>query len=550
MPEIMVMGKLKSYEKGTTFYSIAKEHAAAFDAPICLVYFNGKMTELFKKVEKDGVINFITCRDSAGHKTYVRTAEMMLIKAVRNLTGGASSNVHVRVEFGLHNSIFCIVKGTEVNDAFADAVRKDMERMRDMHMPIGKKSLPIDDAIELFRHQNMQDKVRLFHYRRSSSINVYTLDGFNDYFYGHMLPNTEMVTLFDVRAYKGGLLLTVPTRENPNELEPFKEEESLFEQLMLSNTWGDLMEINTVADLNDKICTGDIKDLILIQEALMERRIGEIAQKIHDRKDVKIVMIAGPSSSGKTTFARRLAIQLKSFGLRPHTIGMDDYFVNRDKTPVDEDGNYNFDVIEAVDIEQFEEDMSALLDGETVEMPTFDFKIGKRIYKGNTMKLEEDDILVIEGIHALNPLSTNALPKDRIYKVYISAMNSLNIDEHNRIPSTDVRMIRRMIRDARTRAHDARMTIGGWKKVRDGEDIYIFPYQDEADSVFNSSICYELSVLKQFAEPLLYNVEKKDPEYHEAKRLLKFFSYFLGIDTENVPVNSICREFIGGGFLG
>ncbi|MBQ2478191.1 MAG: nucleoside kinase, partial [Erysipelotrichales bacterium] len=359
------------------------------------------------------------------------------------------------------------------------------------------------------------------------------------------------VDLFKISAYRGGVLLTFPTRENPRELEPFKEEVSLFEQLMLSNSWGELMEVSNVSDLNDKICEGHIKDLILIQEALMERRIGEIAQKIYDKKEnVKIVLIAGPSSSGKTTFANRLAIQLKSFGLKPHIIGMDDYFVNREKTPVDQDGNYNFDVIEAVDIEQFEEDMNSLLDGETVEMPTFDFKSGKRVYKGNTMKLGEDDILVIEGIHALNPKSSNTLPKEKLYKLYISAMNSLNIDDHNRIPSTDVRMIRRMIRDARTRGSDAKATIGGWKKVRDGEDINIFPYQDEADSVFNSTICYELAVLKQFAEPLLYNVQRGDPEFYEAKRMLKFFDYILGIDTAEVPMNSICREFIGGGFLG
>ncbi len=551
MPEIAVLGKRKQYDRGTSFLSIAQECQSQVKDPIALLTFNGKMMELSKKVEKDGAIHFITTAEEAGRNTYRRTAEMILIKAVKNITGDEENRVHVQIEFALHNSIFCIVRGggVKVTEEFASRVAAEMQRMIDADLPIIKKSYPIDDAVELFRRQGMEDKVRLFHYRRNSSINVYRLEDFYDYFYGHMLPSTGMVKLFAVREYRGGLLLTLPTTSAPSELKPFVEEESLFEQLMLSNTWGELMELSNVADLNDRICAGNMKELIQIQEALMERRIGEIASSIYSRKKVKLVLIAGPSSSGKTTFANRLCIQLRSFGLRPHLISMDDYFFNREKTPVDPDGNYNFDVIEALDLDQFHEDMDSLFNGEEVEMPSFDFKLGRRVYKGNTMQLEDNDILVVEGIHGLNPKSSEGMDEELVFKVFISAMNSLNIDEHNRIPSTDIRLIRRMIRDARTRAYDAQHTIGGWKKVRDAEDSFIYPYQDNADAVFNSSICYELAALKQFAEPLLFRVQKTEPEYPEVKRLLKFFSYFLGIDSAEIPTNSLCREFIGGGLL-
>ncbi len=551
MPEIAVLGKRKQYERGTSFLSIAEECQPQVKYPIALLTFNGKMMELSKKVEKDGVIRFITTAEEAGRNTYRRTVEMILIKAVKNITGDAENKVHVKIEFALNNSIFCIVKGggVKVTEEFASRVSDEMRRIVDADLPIIKKSYPIDDAVELFRRQGMEDKVRLFHYRRSSSINVYRLEDFYDYFYGHMLPSTGMAGLFAVREYKGGLLLTLPTTNNPLELEPFVEEESLFEQLMLSNTWGELMELSAVADLNDRICSGNMKELIQIQEALMERRIGEIAAAINKRRKVKLVLIAGPSSSGKTTFANRLCIQLRSFGMKPHLISMDDYFVNREKTPVDPDGNFNFDVIEALDLDQFHEDMDLLFAGEKVDMPSFDFKLGKRCYNGNVMQLEDHDILVVEGIHGLNPKTSEGMDESRVFKVFISAMNSLNIDEHNRIPSTDIRLIRRMIRDARTRNYEAQHTITCWKKVRDAEDSYIYPYQDYADAVFNSSICYELAALKQFAEPLLFRIRKTEPEYHEAKRLLKFFSYFLGFDSAEIPTNSLCREFIGGGLL-
>ena len=548
MPTVMIKGAIRQYDKGTTFETIVKEFQEQYNNSIALVFFNGKMRELNKRLERDGVISFITTRENAGHNSYVRTAQMMLVKAVRDVLKEQGNTVRVKIEFALGNAFYCSVhEGVRVTDDFALRVENEMKRLRDKNLPIVKKTYPIDDAIELFKRQGMLDKEKLFHYRRGSTINVYSMEGYYDYFYGYMLPSAGYVNLFKVKAYNGGLLLILPRQENPFELEEFEDQESLFEQLYLSTKWGDLVNITTVGDLNDAICDGNISDMILVQEALQERRIGEIAAQIFQKKDTKIVLVAGPSSSGKTTFAHRLAIQLRSFGLKPHIISMDDYFVNREQTPIDIDGNYNYEVFEALDIDLFNDDMLDLLDGERIEMPQFDFKAGKRVYKGRFLQLGKEDILIIEGIHGLNPRTSEELPKENIFKIYISCMTSLNIDEHNRIPSTDARLLRRMVRDARTRGNSAQHTFELWPKVRLGEDMNIFPYQDDADAVFNSVLIYELAVIKQFAEPLLFNVRQNEPAYYEAKRLLKFLEYFVGVDTAAVPTNSLLREFVGGG---
>ena len=558
MPTVMIKGAIRQYDKGTTFETIVREFQEQYNNSIALVFFNGKMRELNKRLERDGVISFITTRENAGHNSYVRTAQMMLVnvrtaqmmlvKAVRDVLKEQGNTVRVKIEFALGNAFYCSMhEGVRVTDDFAMKVENEMKRLRDKNLPIVKKTYPIDDAIELFKRQGMLDKEKLFHYRRGSTINVYSMEGYYDYFYGYMLPSAGYVNLFKVKAYNGGLLLILPRQENPFELEEFEDQESLFEQLYLSTKWGDLVNITTVGDLNDAICDGNISDMILVQEALQERRIGEIAAQIFQKKDTKIVLVAGPSSSGKTTFAHRLAIQLRSFGLKPHIISMDDYFVNREQTPIDIDGNYNYEVFEALDIDLFNDDMLDLLDGERIEMPQFDFKAGKRVYKGRFLQLGKEDILIIEGIHGLNPRTSEELPKESIFKIYISCMTSLNIDEHNRIPSTDARLLRRMVRDARTRGNSAQHTFELWPKVRLGEDMNIFPYQDDADAVFNSVLIYELAVIKQFAEPLLFNVRQNEPAYYEAKRLLKFLEYFVGVDTAAVPTNSLLREFVGGG---
>ncbi len=550
MPILIIRGEKKQYDRGVSYETIANEYASCYKEPIALVKVNGVLQELTKKVDTDAAVTFVTISDSTALKTYARTAQMMLICAVNRVLQAKSPALHVKIEFSLGNACYCTISGeaaVPVTEELAAQVEDEMRRMCEAAMPISKKNYPIRDAIELFRRQGMEDKVKLFHFRRSSTVNVYTLDGMHDYFYGFMMANTRHVKLFHVESYQGGLLLITPTTEHPDRLDPFRDQPSLFEQLLLSTKWGELVNITTVGDLNEQICGGSISDMILVQEALQERRIGDIAREIYDRKDTKFVLIAGPSSSGKTTFSHRLAIQLRSFGLRPHIIGLDDYFVNREKTPVDIDGNYNFDCLEAVDLALFNDDMEDLLDGHEIELPSFDFKLGKRVYKGKTLQLGERDILLVEGIHGLNPKTTESLPDENKFKIYISALTSLNIDEHNRIPSSDARLLRRIARDARTRGLDARDTLRQWKSVRDGEEQYIFPYQESADAVFNSVLIYELAVLKQFAEPELFNIKPGEPEYYEAKRLLKFLDYFVGVDTAAVPTNSLCREFVGGG---
>ena len=351
---------------------------------------------------------------------------------------------------------------------------------------------------------------------------------------------------FQVLAYEDGLMLVLPEMKEPDKLQQVMPRENLFKTLKQSDEWGNMMHIGTVGDLNDRICQGNINDIILVQEALQERRIGEIAQEIVNRSGVKFVMIAGPSSSGKTTFSHRLSIQLRTYGLTPHPIALDDYFVNREQTPRDENGNYNFECLEAIDVKQFNQDMLDLLAGKTVELPSFNFKTGQREYRGNFKTLGAEDVLVLEGIHGLNDAMSYALPNESKYKIYISALTSINIDDHNRIPTTDGRLLRRMVRDARTRGTPAKRTIEMWPSVRKGEEEYIFPFQESADAMFNSVLIYELAVLKQYAEPLLFGINKGEPEYYEAKRLLKFLEYFVGVSCDSIPKNSICREFIGG----
>ena len=340
--------------------------------------------------------------------------------------------------------------------------------------------------------------------------------------------------------------MALPTRNAPDEVPEFKPQHKLFNVLKESTNWGNMLNVDTVGALNDAIATGNISELILVQEALQEKKIADIAEEIASKPDKKFIMIAGPSSSGKTTFSHRLAVQLKAHGLKPHTIECDNYFVERENTPKDKDGNYNFECLEAIDINLFNEQMTALLRGETVEIPTFNFKTGKKEYKGNKLTLGSDEILVIEGIHCLNDKLSANIPMENKFKIYISALTQLNIDEHNRIPTTDGRLIRRMVRDARTRGSDAKRTLQMWDSVRRGEEENIFPYQESADVMFNSALIYELAVLKQSAEPLLFGISKDEPEYYEAKRLLKFLDYFLGINSEDIPKNSIIREFIGG----
>ncbi len=550
MANITIDGVTKEYLDGLKYEEIAFEYQKQYDNMIALVLEDGKIRELIKPIRKDCTLSFLTYRDMIGHKTYVRTAIMTMMKAIHDVYKGGKTIPEVKVEFVIGQGYYINIKTEDkITPEITEKIRQRMQQLVEADRPIVKRSYPLDDAIELFQRCGMYDKVSLFRYRRSSTVNVYCLDDYFDYYYGFMLPSTGYLKYYDIMQYEEGLLLLVPDIDAPDKIEFFEPREKLFHELNTTTKWGESVGIETVGDLNNAICAGNMKDIILIQEAQQERRIGEIARKIVDRGGVKFVLIAGPSSSGKTTFSHRLSVQLRSYGLKPHPIGLDDYFRNREDTPRDANGDYDFECIEAIDVEKFNEDMQRLLNGERVEIPSFNFKTGRREYKGNFKQLGEEDILVIEGIHGLNPITTESLPDESKFRIYISALTSLNIDEHNRIPTTDGRLIRRLVRDARTRGASAKQTIEMWPSVRRGEEAYIFPYQESADVMFNSVLIYELAVLKQYAEPLLFSIQKGEPEYYEAKRLLKFLGYFLGIDSRNVPNNSICREFIGEGIF-
>lgn len=543
MAKITIDGVTGEYPDGMTYEEIADAYQDRYENTIALVLEDGKIRELIKTVHKDCTLSFLTLKDSIGHKAYVRTAVMVLLRAAADVIPEAN----IKVEFAIGPGYYCDVRmEKKLTEDMVKQIRARMQELVDEKIPITKKTYSIDEAREIFKKQKMEDKGKLFRYKRSSFANVYCLDGYYDYYYGFMLPDTGYVKYFDLMLYEKGLLLLLPGMDAPCMLEVFGPREKLFRTLRTASHWGEMMNIDSVGDLNDTICAGEMNDMILVQEALLERRIGEIAENIVKKGNVKFVLIAGPSSSGKTTFSHRLSIQLRTYGKIPHPIALDDYFVDRELTPRDENGDYNFECLEAIDVKQFNEDMERLLRGERVELPTFNFKTGKREYHGRYKQLGEEDILVIEGIHGLNPETTYSLPDESKFKIYISALTSLNLDEHNRIPTTDGRLLRRMVRDARTRGASARRTIEMWPSVRRGEENYIFPFQEEADEMFNSVLIYELSVLKQYAEPLLYSIEPGEPEYYEAKRLLKFLEYVQGIDSQNVPSNSICREFIGG----
>lgn len=543
---VTVGDKTREYPAGITFGEIASVYQKDYSYQIALAVRDGKIRELFKKVDKDCTVEFLTLADDTGHKTYNRTAVLIFMKAIHEVVG-ADRVDKIKVEFAIGNGLYCSRKGDfEVTDELVEKIKAKMREYVDRDLYVIKRSMSLEEANAVFHEQKMEDKVNLFKYRGSSTVNVYNLDGYKDYYYGYMLPSTGYVKCFDLQRYEDGFLLVLPEKKSPTVLREFKPLPKLFNAMAIATEWGEKLGVDTVADLNDEIRAGRFNELVLVQEALQERRISEIASDIVARGGIKFVMIAGPTSSGKTSFSHRLSIQLRTHGLTPHPIAVDDYFVDRERTPKQPNGDYDFECIEAIDIKQFNEDMLRLLAGERVELPTFNFVTGKREYKGNYKQLGPDDVLVIEGIHGLNDKMSYALPDESKYKIYISALTSLNIDEHNRISTTDGRLLRRIVRDARTRGATAKRTIQMWPSVRKGEEENIFPFQESADAMFNSALIYELAVLKQYAEPLLYSIEKGEPEYFEAVRLLKFLSYFLGVSTETLPNNSIVREFVGG----
>ncbi|MBR3834495.1 MAG: nucleoside kinase [Lachnospiraceae bacterium] len=544
---VVCNGQKYQVEKFTTVGEFVENHYPDDRLKYVVATRNGKLSELNAVMEKDTSLELYTKSTVVGMDTYKRSLTLIMVKAFADVLG-SKTNHRINVMYSMGKGYYCKLISDEVSisEQLIAKVKNRMDEIVAADMDIIKQSVSTDEAIAHFAKQGMTDKEKLFKFRRVSKANIYSLDGYEDYFYGYMVPSTAYISCYDLIPYDEGFVLLAPHKENPDVLPEFVPQRKLFEVLKTSDAWGKTLQVENVGDLNESITSGDINELMLVQEALMEKQIAEIADKIL-AGGKKIVLIAGPSSSGKTTFSHRLSVQLRAQGLRPYPLALDNYFVDREFTPKDENGNYDFECIEAMDLELFNSDMSKLLAGEEIEMPTFNFKIGKKEYKGKKMKLNDGDVLVAEGIHALNPLMTSELPNESKFKVYISALTQLNIDEHNRIPTTDGRLIRRIVRDARTRGNDAEGTILMWPSVRRGEEKYIFPFQEQADAMFNSALIYELSVIKQYAEPLLFAVPKTSPAYIEAKRLLKFLDYFLGLEVTNIPKNSILREFVGGG---
>ena len=547
MVKVTIDGKEHEYAIGTTYREIVDEYQEEVaEAPVILVMADGKLRELQKKLKGDCTLEFVTTKDHIGFETYKRTVCLVLLRAIYDVAG--KENIEkVMIHYSVGNGYYFTMAGKAVLDQhFLDNVKTRMQELADMCTPIGKRSVNTDDAVSLFHHHRMYDKEKLFRFRRVSKVNIYNIGYYEDYFYGYMADHAGYVKYFDLKLYDEGFVLELPTRKNPSVISPFRPEGKIFQVQKESQEWAEKMDISYVGDLHDHITKEGISNILLVQEALQEAKISDIAQRIVLEGNKKFIMIAGPSSSGKTSFSHRLSIQLLAHGMKPHPIGVDNYFKNREETPLDEYGEKNYECLEAIDVEQFNKDMLALLRGERIELPVFNFKTGHREYKGDFLQLGPEDVLVIEGIHGLNDKLSYALPAESKFKIYISALTQLNIDEHNRIPTTDGRLLRRIVRDARTRGTSAKDTIARWPSVRRGEEANIFPYQEQADVMFNSALVYELACLKVYAEPLLFGIDKSEPEYLEAKRLLKFLDYFISVPSEDIPHNSLLREFVGG----
>lgn len=544
---VSVDGVDYSYPCGTPYRTIAEDLQARYPHRVLLVNRDGKLCELYKRVDRDCSLKMVTAADKPGMQTYERSAVLLMLKAFYDVAGREQVE-RITVEYSISHALFVRAAGQfSLDQELLDRVEARMRELAAQALPIQKHSVNTGDAVDFFQRAGMPDKARLLSYRINSHVNLYTLDDFTDYFYGYMVPDTSYLTCFGLERYADGFVLRLPDQGDPTRLAAFEPSEKVFRTLHDASDHAMAMGISTVGELNGVISDGQATQMILAREAMMEKEIGDIAHEIAAREDVRFVMIAGPSSSGKTTFSHRLSTQLIACGKRPHPIATDNYFKNRVDTPKDENGQYDFEGLGAMDVEQFNADMSRLLRGETVEMPRYNFIKGVREYNGDTLTLGPQDILVIEGIHCLNDAFAHALPKESKYKIYISCLTTLNVDDHNRIPTTDARLLRRIERDARTRGYGARATIRMWPSVRRGEERNIFPYQDSADRIFNSALIYETALLRPYVEPLLFGVPRDCEEYVEAKRLLKFLSYSLPLPADDVPKTSLMREFIGGG---
>ena len=533
--------------RGTPLEAFIRAASLDDSAPVVAALVNGKLCELTHPIMTDADVIPILMTTSDGMRIYQRSLSFVLVVAARELFPEA----RIVVDHSLTlNGFYCEAQGREpLTPEEVAQLETRMRKIVEADIPIVKQRVSLADAVTLFREQGSEDKARLLRYRQKDYLTLYTLRGVQDYFYGYMVPSTGYLHVFALRHYPPGFILRFPRRSKPASLPPFRDSPKQAAVFREYADWMTVLGVKDMGGLNEAIETGRIREVILVAEALHEQRIAHIAQQIVARRgQVRLVLIAGPSSSGKTTFAKRLAIQLLTHGIRPLPIGLDDFFVDRELTPLDENGEYDFEALGAVDLLLFNEVLLKLMAGQEVIPPRYNFRTGKREW-GEPLSIGSDHVILVEGIHGLNPALVPNIPAECIYRVYVSALTQLNIDRHNRVPTTDTRLLRRIVRDARYRGYTAQTTINRWESVRRGEERYIFPYQENADTMFNSALVYELAVVKPFAEPLLRQVEPGSLEYVEVKRLLAFLEWFLSCEPDMVPDNSILREFIGGSIL-
>jgi uridine kinase len=545
--EIIVQNKgiRKQYPLGTTLMEILSDVKLDLKYPAIGAMVNNKLKELDYAIFKPKTIKFIDLTHPDGMRMYVRSLSFILIKAVKNLY----PERRLKIEHSVSNGYYCEFEDIEKELTVFEIIDilNEMKRIVDADIPFVREEILTQEAIELFEKNGYYNKALLFKTRKLMYTSVYWLQDYPDYFYGYLAPSTGYIKVFDLYKYYDGMLLRVPTLKNPEEVAPIVLQDKMFEIFQEHKDWNEIIGVNTIGLLNEATQNGNITDVIKVSEALQEKKIAKIADQIAERNPMPhIILISGPSSSGKTTTAKRLEVQLKVLGIFPQVISLDNYFVNREDTPLDENGDYDFENIEALDLKLFNDQLLQLLDGEKVEVPRFSFETGKRSFCGDFLQLGKRSVLLIEGIHGLNPRLTEQIPDNEKFKIYVSALTALCMDEHNRIPTTDNRLVRRIVRDHQYRGYSAQETIRRWPSVRRGEEKYIFPFQEEADVMSNSALLFELGVLKQYAEPILREVSPQCAEYAEAARLLKFFTYLTPVSEKEIPPTSILREFLFG----
>lgn len=535
----------RSYAVGTNLQTILEDTFPLLKGKIMGAMVNNNIKELTYEIYKPKNVKFIDATHPAGRRIYIRSLCFVLYKAICELFPGAE----FRIEHSVSNGLYCRLtdKNVFLNPDDVVRIKQRMLEIINADMPIIREEMETEKAIELFEKHKLHEKTSLLRTRGNLYTSVYHLGESIDYFYGFLAPSTGNLQVFDLLPFYQGILLMMPGKQDPQVVESFVSQEKMMKVFSEFKRWGKVLNISNVGDLNRYVTSNNISELIKISEALHEKKIAQIADKIRKkRKRTRLILISGPSSSGKTTFGKRLAIQLKVAGLHPVNLSLDNYFVNREQTPKDELGDYDFEALQALDVQLFNQNLVDLLSGKEVELPKFSFETGSRYYDGEKLKINGKHVLVVEGIHALNPELTPLISTDAKFRIYISALTSISIDGHNRIPSTDNRLIRRIVRDYKYRSYKALDTIKRWPSVRRGEEKNIFPFQEEADAMFNSALPYELGVLKRYAEPILKEVQPNQPEYSEATRLLKFFSFFRPISDEEIPPTSLMREFLGG----